>query len=541
MKRLPLVLALVAGCWIFTASASAADTLCVGGPGCYSTLQKAVNAAHDGDTITIAPGTYAGGVTIDVSVRIVGAGASQTAISGGGPVITIGVAGAASEPTVTIDGVTVRGGVTVGNLDPSTARGGGIYVPRAAGPSTGATVTIRNSVIRDNTVAPGVAADSGIPCPDGVPITCISGDLPVATDGGGGISNDGTMILDHTLVTQNRADAASGLASDADGGGILDRAFGKLTLHNSVVTDNHAEVTAPNGRFADGGGILNNGPSLTIEGSLISNNSAQVTTAFPNGVDTGANSGGVHVQGDDNCASPDEGCTVATIRDSTIAGNSVTASNSIGDSIAFCGGLCDDGVLSLRDSILNNNHVTAIAPKGSPGGASGDSGGFGAGGPITATDVSLTGNTVAASTSTGDAATSTAGGDTGNAGVTSTVSNSVISGNRATSTSASGSVTVLGVGFGNFGAELTIRDTAITANTGAASGSAGTAHGGGIWSDATGGGPSSLTVVDSAITGNSLTGGSGIAIQGGGLFATGPFQLLNSVVAGNSPDQCFGC
>jgi hypothetical protein len=43
-------------------------------------------------------------------------------------------------------------------------RGGGIYIPRAAGPSTGATVTIRNSVIRGNSVAPRVAVESDDPC-----------------------------------------------------------------------------------------------------------------------------------------------------------------------------------------------------------------------------------------------------------------------------------------------------------------------------------------------------------------------------------------
>ena len=45
--------------------------VCVSGfvrAGCFSTLKAAVGAAHDGDTIAIAPGTFAGGVTIDVSV-----------------------------------------------------------------------------------------------------------------------------------------------------------------------------------------------------------------------------------------------------------------------------------------------------------------------------------------------------------------------------------------------------------------------------------------------------------------------------------------
>ena len=72
-----------------TPVARAAGTLCVGSkPGCFSTIQAAVNAAHDGDTITVAPGTFAGGVTIDVSVNVIGAGSNKTIIQGGGPVLT---------------------------------------------------------------------------------------------------------------------------------------------------------------------------------------------------------------------------------------------------------------------------------------------------------------------------------------------------------------------------------------------------------------------------------------------------------------------
>ena len=50
-----------------------ANTLCVGGPRCFATIQAAVNAASDGDTIKIGPGTFAGGVTIDRSVNLIGA------------------------------------------------------------------------------------------------------------------------------------------------------------------------------------------------------------------------------------------------------------------------------------------------------------------------------------------------------------------------------------------------------------------------------------------------------------------------------------
>src|SRR4029453_4989544 len=105
---------------------ASAATLEVCQRGCpYTQLGPALAAAQRGDTITIGAGPSAGGVTIDVSVKLVGAGSGATIISGGGPVLTIGVADAPSEPTVTIEGVTVTGGGTGGNLPPLSGPGGG--------------------------------------------------------------------------------------------------------------------------------------------------------------------------------------------------------------------------------------------------------------------------------------------------------------------------------------------------------------------------------------------------------------------------------
>jgi hypothetical protein len=504
-----------------------AETLNVCPSGCpFTQLAPALAAAKDGDTIKIAPGTYAGGVTIDVSVRLVGAGAGRTIISGGGPVLTIGVPGAPSEPTVTIDGVTVTGGVTVGNLTPFNGRGGGIYIPRAAGPSTGATVTIRNSVIRGNSVAPSVAIDSGIPCPGG-------GDCPFASAGGGGISNDGTLTLDHTVVSDNRADAASGLTSDADGGGILNRAFGTLTLKSSVVTDNHADVTAPNGRFADSGGILMVAGTLTIDDSLVSNNSADLSTSFPSDVETFATSGGIHVQGD----------AFATVRSTTITGNIVTASNLLGDAIDACGGICPDGSLVLRGSTVSDNRASATTPVGS---ASADSGGVGTGccqevpTTVAISGTRFTGNSVSATAPAGTASASGGGINVANDKLV-PVSDSLFSGNSVSANTTTGSAIAQGGGIHN-GGLLTLRNTALSDNTGTASGPGGVVQGGGIWNGTFGPNlPVQLTLADSVVTHNTLIASAGITVQGGGLFTQFPVTLKNSLIAQNLPDQCFGC
>ena len=79
----------------------------------FSQLAPALAEADDGDTIVIGPGTYQGGIAIEHSIAIKGAGVGATRSSGAAePVVTIGVFEAADQPTVTIEGVTITGGLT---------------------------------------------------------------------------------------------------------------------------------------------------------------------------------------------------------------------------------------------------------------------------------------------------------------------------------------------------------------------------------------------------------------------------------------------
>jgi hypothetical protein len=67
-------------------------------PAAWRRCRAALAAAAEGDTIRLDAGTFAGGVAVTKSVQIVGAASSRTAISGGDPVLTIGVEFAAAEP-----------------------------------------------------------------------------------------------------------------------------------------------------------------------------------------------------------------------------------------------------------------------------------------------------------------------------------------------------------------------------------------------------------------------------------------------------------
>jgi hypothetical protein len=509
-----IVAATVVAAFAAAGEASASRGLCVGGGGCYPTIQAAVDAARDGDVVTSGAGTFAGGVVVDTSIELIGAGPGATIISGGGPVLTIGIAGATTEPTVTIEGVTVTGGTTIGNLAPSVARGGGAYIPRAAGPATGATVTIRNSVITGNHVAPAEAVDDN------------------ASAGGGGISNDGNLTLENVVVTANHADASDGLTSEADGGGILNRAFGNLTMRASVVSGNDARVVGPNGREADGGGMLAVAGTLSIADSVVSGNtvSASATTSD----EVKAHAGGLH----------SEAGVMATIRSSTFSGNTATAENTLGNAMAFCGGVCTDGDVDIRDVAFDHNRVVATTPAGD---ASVDSGGLGVGcceNPPTL--VTIRGSSFTANSVEADAAAGTA---TAAAGAVSMANlpavdlrDSLVRGNSANATSTSGTAVVHGGGLAS-GGELELRGTTVSDNVGRAFAPTGEAQGGGIWNGAFGPPPPApeLTLIDTTVTGNSLDASFGVSVHGGGIFTTVPITLQGTIVAANSPDQCFGC
>ena len=148
--------------------------------------------------IRIEPGTFAGGVTIDKSVKVIGSGASKTIIKGGGPVLTIGKAFAPREPKVTISKVKITGGHTTSSplskefagKKNVIALGGGIAIPPGKFIkdedhfADGATVKVTDSVISDNRVGPSATVPEGPPCP--------GGPCPFAAAGGGGIDNWGS-------------------------------------------------------------------------------------------------------------------------------------------------------------------------------------------------------------------------------------------------------------------------------------------------------------------------------------------------------------
>ena len=486
--------ALLAG-WA-AGSTAAASSLCVGqGAGCYPTIQAAVDAAQEGDTIRIGPGTFAGGIEIAKSVQLVGTAAGATTISGGGPVVTIGDAMAG--PTVSISRLTVTGGSN--DSKPASIFGPGFFV---AGGGVlvleGATVTISDSVISGNTVTAGTPQPlCGHPC---------------SFASGGGIANWGTLTVTSTRIADNAATGGPG--TDARGGGIWNADIGAVTLSHTFVTNNRSAVSPPNGRFAEAGGIGDDG-TLTLENSVVSGNTADAQTAVPSAVpfdvQQEAVGGGIRIT--------DAPGATATITRTMVNDNLVSSSNVAGDAQGTSGGIDLDGSLLLVDSTVDYNTTRVSVPPESGNLAAAAFGG------IEVSDVA-------------------------------TIRNSSISGNLLSAVSKSGGANVVGGGIANLSGQVSMERTRVTGNRSRADGIAGLpipilgggTLGGGILNIDFFAGPPQLTVVDSVVTANSLERTDGITPVGGGIFSADlfsgdpvPFTLTRTVVAGNKPDQCVGC
>jgi hypothetical protein len=499
---------LTAGCLGGVANGSS-NSVCVGtGAGCVHTIQAGLDAAHDGDTITVEAGTFDGGVRIEKSVKLIGAGAAATIVKGGGPVVTVGSRTGQRSLTVSIAGVTITGGVS--NANPSgrcgadvpecgpgylraTALAGGIEIAPLA------TVTISTSVVTGNRATPTVAVPS-------VNAACPNGPCPFAYGGGGGIDNWGKLTLVETTVSDNST--GGGITAQADGAGILSESGGSLTLENSTVKQNLVTVSEPNGRLAAGGAIYVDGGALAIRGSTVSANRTEMAISMPPSVDVSANCAGICLE---------SGAT-ASIRGTLISGNVISGSNDRGNGV-WCGSgfsTGDGGSFTLSDSTVSNNRVTATARSTSPRIPVGSDAFLACSGAadlfaarVRISNSRIVGNSISARTTSGSALA--VAGAVSTVSANAVITNTLFSRNSATAFSGKGPAVAYGGAIGN-GNALAFRRSRVTGNTVRAPSRHGVAHGGGIF--------------DGQIP---------------DLDQPGHITLVHSVVSHNRPDQCFRC
>ena len=184
-----------------------------GKEGTYETLQAAIDAAENGETVVLAKDVTEN-ININKSITLDLKGKTLTGF-GDDSVVTI--TGAETNVTIT-SSAEEKGKITGGN---NLSNGGGFSIQDA-------TVNLHNLSITENK-AIGIGG-AGSEC----------------TGGGGIYAKDANLTLDNVHVYENTADLEEHEA--ADGGGILSIG-GALTIKNNSVIENNTAID-------DGGGIF---------------------------------------------------------------------------------------------------------------------------------------------------------------------------------------------------------------------------------------------------------------------------------------------
>lgn len=343
------------------------------------------------------------------------------------------------------------------------------------------------------------------------------------------------MTLVDTTVSDNHASAVQ-----SNGGGIVEEEGATLTLRNAEVAGNSATAAGPFGRFVSGGGIFAaGGDVLTVKNSSIDGNVAALNSSIPHpfpkqGGSDAASSFGAGIYLADGSS--------ATIDNSTLNGNAVTVGAPFGEPVGADAALCACGEvpLTIENSRIGDNrvivNVLSTADVGPMGGA------LEADAALTIENSRIEGNTVAVTAPTGDAGALGAVTLFSFGGAAMAIRNSSIAGNTAIAIAPRGTATVRGAGLLHAG-PLELDNSRIAGNRGTASGLSGFGQRGGVWNGVFFGVPdSSLTLSNSQVVDNVLSGGPGIALAGGGIYTPGfPLTLDHSIVARNAPDDCSGC
>jgi hypothetical protein len=226
-----------------------------------------------------------------------------------------------------------------------------------------------------------------------------------------------------------------------------------------------------------------------------------------------------------------------------IADNRLSATNSLGDAIAFGAGPHVFGTLVMRASAVIGNHIVATVRAGAPGDANATSGGIEIDDIGTVSDTRFEDNSIEA-TGPNNAITAGAGIDLAPLdGEAATVSDGVVRGNTL-SADGGASATAQGAGIQTVGV-FSLEDVSVEGNTLAATGPSGVAHGVGIWNDLASyddAPPAAvLTLRHTTVRRNAAQASPGIDAQGGGLFTAFPVTRVDARIADNVPDGCFGC
>jgi len=516
-------------------------------PGDYASIQAAINAASNGDTVLVADETYSENINFsgkNITVQSVN-GAVSTTIRGSGsnaPVVTIS---SGENANAVLDGFTIN------NTGNSTLTRG-IYI-------SGSTPTIKNSIIEGNDAPNATNGGGGVYIDNSSPTfdTCIIRANSTLNRTGGGIyitgAAGGATFMNSTIGSSGNANSAT------NGGGIYftGSATGTLSISGSTVSNNVCAADGPgiylmgitnvttitgstisynNTGNGHGGGVYSNGSPVWITNSHIDNNivpsykygggiyltggTASLTVEANSTINnngTASTGGGIYVNGS-TAAAP------LSINNSTISGN---AAGSQGGGIYLTG-------------ITNTATITGTTISSNTA-ASGGAGIFNNIVPLQITGSHIDSNTVTGGGQKGGglyltgAAATTITDTTVNSNTTTGLGGGLYVGGGATLQFTGGSINS-NTSSGSSGGGVAVDGASIlTLSKANIRGNKGYQYGGGIYFASSSATASSIT--NSTIAGNTLNG----TLDGGGIYINNTaMNIINSTIAGNYASRYGG-
>jgi large repetitive protein len=371
-----------------------------GGTGVFKTIQAAINAAADGDLISIAPGAYNESLIVDKRIRLQGWGAGSTYVS---PIITTGPAPVAWRALLTAKATAGTFDMLPGQSladDPTT----GLPSLLGAEEQSGVLLLGRKLVLADGSLGCQLA---------GTPLSVDGLAITGAITGGGILANGYACNLQ---VSNNRVFGNSGTY----GGGIrighsqllagaeyVDSVNRNVNMHHNWVAENSATtVGAAGGNTGGGGGFtlgtgannyrvennyicgnfsLSDGAGVSHVGKSTAASISRNTVIFNQNYDQGLSPSGA---GMSIAALPPAAGGVAvgtgnvTVNANLLQGNHAGAG--AGSAVSISRTLPADGVVLTNNMVINNvaGYAGAVALSGNAG------------------RVSLVNNTVASNVST---------------------------------------------------------------------------------------------------------------------------------------------
>ena len=338
-------------------------------PDNYATIQDAINASVAGDTVIVRPGTYVENIDfVGKGIHLTSeSGPAHTTIDGGNPANpdfgSVVIFRSGEGPDSVLEGFTLTNGS--GTLDGSSIRwGGGIFC-------SGTSPTIRDNIVRDNTVLPKGVGGGICSWVNNASPTIVKNQILSNSAGlnGGGVhcgAESSAAIVDNRIA---------GNSADKSGGGVYMSDFG-CSLTGNTIEGNSASygggVYAAEDVEIRANRIVSNSASSFGGGVAASSHSNSYVTVAENVIDenVATEGGGIHIGNNVRAEILDNvirmntaqgnggGISVsyrdAVIRRNRIVRNSASLSGGLGGGIALVG---NDPSAVVTDNLIVLNQA----------------------------------------------------------------------------------------------------------------------------------------------------------------------------------------